>query len=105
MILVEFINAQWLVDFEADFDQNVGLLFENSFWGHGRVDRAGLDADHHATVGLQVELGVVADDSGLVWLGDVGEDAVDLWNDHSVFVRGSGVRDDWVDVVSGLGHF
>jgi len=69
-----------------------------------RVDAVGLDTDQHAAVDLEEQVGVQADDSGLVGLGDVGEDDVDHADQHAVSERVAGVLDDGDDVGAVRGH-
>lgn len=69
-----------------------------------RVDTVGLDGNDDGAAVLEEVVGVEGDDTRLVGLGDVGEDDVDHLDEHSVFLRVSGVVDDGDDVGSLLGH-
>jgi hypothetical protein len=56
------------------------------------------------TTVLEEVVSVEGDDSGLVRLGNVGEDNVDHGEEHAVLVGVSGVLDDGDDVRALLGH-
>lgn len=60
----------------------------------GRVDTVGLDGDDNGTAILEEVVRVEGNDTCLVGLGDVGKDDVDHLDEHSVFLRVSGVVDD-----------
>lgn len=70
----------------------------------GRVDTVGLDGDDNGTAILEEVVRVEGNDTCLVGLGDVGKDDVDHLDEHSVFLRVSGVVNDGDDVGSLLGH-
>lgn len=53
---------------------------------------------------LEVHAGVEQDDSSLVGLSDIAEDAVDHTDEHAVFVWMTSVLDDGDDVRSFLGN-
>lgn len=58
----------------------------------------GLDGNEHTTSSLQKERGVVADDTGLVGLRNVGENDVYHWEQHSVLQGMSGIFNDGDDL-------
>ncbi len=62
-----------------------------------------LDRNDVVATDFEKVLGVEADDTGLVGLGDVGEDRVDHADDHAILVRMAGVLDDGNDVRAFLG--
>lgn len=59
-----------------------------------RVDTVGLDGDDNGTAILEEVVRVEGNDTCLVGLGDVGKDDVDHLDEHSVFLRVSGVVND-----------
>lgn len=69
-----------------------------------RVDTVGLDGNDDCAAVLEEMVCVEGNDTRLVGLGDVGKDDVDHLDEHSVFLRVSGVVDDGDDVGSLLGH-
>ena len=52
---------------------------------------------------FQKVVGVESDNSSLIGLRDIGEDAVNHSDEHSVLVRVTGVLDDWHNVGSRFG--
>lgn len=79
--------------------QLLDLFGEHGLGRGGRVDTRGLDGDDDVTVVLQEVVGVQADDTGLIRLGDIGEDDVDHGDEHSVFRGMTGVFDDGCEVL------
>lgn len=73
-----------LLDFTSE--HNLGLS--------GTVDTVGLDGDNDTTALLEEHVGVQADNTGLVGLGNIGEDDIDHGDEHTVTKRVSGVLDD-----------
>ena len=73
-------------------------------WGLGRVDARSLDGNNKVASVLDEVRGVEAKNTGLIWLGDIGEDDVDHGHEHSVLLGVSGVLDDRDNVGSLLGH-
>lgn len=63
-----------------------------------------LDSNHEVASVLQVLSAVDSHDSGLVWLGNIGEDEVNHFDKESVIPRLSGVQDQWDDVGPLFGH-
>mmetsp|Transcript_13796 Transcript_13796/g.17847 ORF Transcript_13796/g.17847 Transcript_13796/m.17847 type:complete len:291 (-) Transcript_13796:33-905(-) len=68
------------------------------------IDTTGLNGNHRMTPLLQKVMRVQRHDTGLVRLGDVGEDAVDHSDEHAVFEGVAGVLDDGDDVGAAFGH-
>ena len=68
------------------------------------VNTVGLDGDEHTTTALQEETSIQSDDTGLVRLGDIGEDAVDHWDEHSVLQGMTGVLDNGDNVGAASCH-
>lgn len=74
--------------------QLLHLLGEHCLGRCRGIDTRRLDRDDDVAVVFQKVVGVEADDTGLVGLGDVGEDDVDHGDEHSVFGGMTGVLDD-----------
>lgn len=84
--------------------QLLDLLCENSLSGSRAVDTVCLDGDNDTTANLQEHVGVESHDTGLVGLGNVGENTVDHGDEHSVSERVAGILDDGDDVGTVLSH-
>lgn len=80
------------------------LLSVHNLGGLGRIDAASLDRDHKVASVLDEHASVEAEDTGLIGLGDVGEDHINHGYEHSVLLGVSGVLNDGDDVGSLLGH-
>lgn len=72
--------------------------------GSGTVDTVSLDGNQDTTAGLQEPVGVHGDDTGLIGLGNIGEDDVDHGHDHAVAGGLTGVLNDGDNVGSLGGH-
>lgn len=68
------------------------------------VDTVGLDGDENTTADLEEPVGVHSDDTGLIGLGNIGEDDIDHGDDHAVAGGLTGVLNDGDDVGSFRGH-
>jgi len=53
---------------------------------------------------LEKMVRIEGNDTGLVWLRDIGEDAINHADEHSVLVRVSGVLDNRNNICPRLGH-
>jgi hypothetical protein len=84
VITLERLKRKLLLGLDAHLPQLGDFLCEDGFGRGGRVDAVGLDRDNNAAADLEEEAGVETDDTGLVGLGDVGEDAVDHAYEHAV---------------------
>lgn len=80
------------------------LIGEDDLRLVSRVDAVGLQGNEELSAVLQVEVGVLSDDTGLVGLGDVSEDYVDHSHEEAVILRLTGIVNDGDDVGSLLGH-
>ena len=59
------------------------------------VDTTGLDRDDEVTASLQEMMRVEGNDTGLIWLGNIGKDAVNHADQHSVLPWVASVLDNW----------
>lgn len=104
MVSLVRLQGELLERLDSLLTQLLDLSGEHSLGVDGGVDTVGLDGDDDATLVLEEHVGVEGDDTGLVGLGDIGEDAVDHADEHAVLLGVSGVLDDGDDVGSLLGH-
>lgn len=84
--------------------EGLNLLGEDSLSRLGGVDARCLDSYHEVSSVLDEEGCVEPKNTCLIWLGDISEDDVDHWHEHSVLLWMSGILDDWDDISSLLGH-
>lgn len=97
-------ESKLLLRLDALSLQLLDLLRKNSF-GRGRaVNAVCLDGNDDAAANLEEHVRVQSDNTSLVGLGNVGEDAVDHGNQHAVPERVTGVINNRDDVRTVLGH-
>ena len=87
MVTLEGLKGKLLLGLDAHLSQLVDFLCEDGFGGGSRVDTVGLDGDDDTTSNLEEESGVETNDTGLIGLGNVGENAVDHADEHAVLQR------------------
>ena len=104
VISLEGLKGELLLGLDTLLSHLLNLAGEDGLGGSGRVDTVGLDGDKDTTADLQEQVGVKTDDTGLIGLGNIGEDAVDHTNEHTVLERVTGVLDDGDDVGTVSGH-
>jgi len=89
---------------EALLSEDVNFVSVDDFWGDGRVDTGGLDSNNEMATVLDEHGGVKSENTGLIWLGDIGEDDIDHRHKHSVLLRVSGVLNNGDDIGSLFSH-
>jgi hypothetical protein len=104
VISLERLKGELLLGLDALLPELLDLASEDSLRRGGGVDTAGLDGDHDTTTNLEELVGVETDDTGLIGLGNVGEDAVDHAHEHAVLERVTGVLNDGNNVGAVGGH-
>ena len=104
MVPLERLQSKLLFRLDALLPKLGDLAGEDGLGGGGRVDTAGLDGDDHTTSNLEELVGVETDDTGLIGLGNIGEDAVDHADEHAVLEGVTGILDDGDDVGTVGGH-
>lgn len=87
VVPVELLDWELLFWCEALFSQDVDLTCKDDFWSHCGVDTAGLDRDDTEASLFEEVAGILAYNSGLIWLGDITEDAVNKWDKMTIVPR------------------
>jgi len=98
VISLEGLKGKLLLGLDALLSHLLHLTGEDGLGGSSRVDTVGLDGNKNTTADLQEQVSVETDDTGLIGLGNIGEDAVDHADEHTVLERVTGVLDDGDDV-------
>lgn len=93
VISLERLKGQLLLGLDALLSHLLHLSGEDGLGGGSRVDTVGLDGNKDTTTELEEKVGVETDDTGLVGLGNIGEDAVDHADKHAVLQGVTGVLD------------
>lgn len=104
MITFERLQSQLLLRLYSLLSHLLHLASEHYLRLGCAVDTVGLDTDNGAALGLEEQVGVQADDTRLVGLGNVREDHIDHGHEHTVAEGVSGVLDDGDDVRAVGGH-
>jgi hypothetical protein len=104
VITLERLEGELLLGLDAHLPQLGDFLSEDGLGCGSRVDTVGLDGDDDTTADLQEETSVETDDTGLIGLGNVGEDAVDHADKHTVLEGVTGILNDGDDVGAVGGH-
>jgi hypothetical protein len=104
VVTLEGLEGKLLLGLDAHLPQLGDFLSEDGLGGGGRIDTVGLDGDDDATANLQEEASVETDDTGLIGLGNVGEDAVDHADEHTVLEGVTGILDNGDDVCAVGSH-
>ena len=104
MVTFERLKGQLLLGLDLLLSHLLDFLGEHDL-GLGRtVDTVGLDTDNNTTLFLEEHVGVEANNTGLVRLGNIGKDGIDHGHEHTVAERVSGVLDNGDDVGTVGGH-
>ena len=104
VVTLEGLEGKLLLGLDAHLPQLGDFLGEDGLGGGGRIDTVGLDGDDDTTANLQEETGVETDDTGLIGLGNIGEDAVNHADEHTVLEGVTGILDDGDDVCAVGSH-
>jgi len=104
VITLERLEGELLLGLDTHLPQLGDFLGEDSLGCGCRVDTVGLDGDDDTTADLQEKTSVETNDTSLIGLGNVGEDAVDHADEHTVLERVTGILDDGNDVCAVGGH-
>lgn len=104
VVSLERLQGKLLLGLDALLPKLLDLASEDGLGRGSGVDTAGLDGDHDTTTNLEELVGVETDNTGLIGLGNVGEDAVDHADEHAVLERVTGVLNDGNNVGAVGGH-
>lgn len=104
VISLERLQGELLLGLHPLLTHLLNFTGEDGLWCGRAVDAVGLDRDDDTAVVLQEQVGVQANDTSLVRLGNIGEDAVNHGNKHAILERVTGVLDDRDDVGAVSGH-
>jgi hypothetical protein len=91
VISLERFKGKLLLRLDASLPELVYFSGENSLGRGGRVNAVSLNGDEDTAANLEEVLGVENDDTGLIGLGNISEDAVDHADEHAVFQWMTGV--------------
>ena len=96
VVTLERLKRKLLLGLDAHLPQLGDFLCEDGFGRGGGIDAVGLDGDYDSAANLEEEASVETDDTGLIGLGNVGEDAVNHAYEHAVLEGVTGnVSDDY----------
>lgn len=104
VVSLERLQRKLLLGLDALFPKLDNLAREDLLRRRCAVDTVRLDGDHDTAANLQELMRIETDDTCLIWLCNVGEDAVDHADEHAVLERVPGVFDDRDDVCAVCGH-
>ncbi len=98
VVTLERLKSQLLKWLQSLVTHLLDLTGEDGLWGSGGVDTVGLDGDKDTTSNLQEQVGVKTDNTGLIWLSNIGEDNIDHRDEHSVAEWVACILDDWDNI-------
>lgn len=104
MITLEGLQSKLLLGLDLLLTHLLDFAGEHNLGGGCGVDTAGLDGDEDTTTLLEEHVGVETDDTGLVRLGNVGEDHVNHGDKHAVAERVTGILNNGDNVGAVSGH-
>merc|ERR1711881_728402 len=84
VVSLERLQRQLLLGLDTLLPQLDHFSREDLLGRGGRIDTVGLDGDDDTTTDLEELMCVQSNNTGLVWLGNVGENAVDHAHDRTV---------------------
>ena len=104
VVTLERLEGKLLLGLDTHLPQLGDFLGENGLRCGGRVDTVSLDGDDDTTADLQEVTSIHSNDTSLVGLGNVGEDAVDHADEHTVLEGVTGILNNGDDVCAVGGH-
>ena len=91
MISLERFQGKLLLGLDASLPELIHFCGEDGLRRGGRINAVSLDGDENTAANLEEVLGVEDDDTGLIGLGNIGEDAIDHADEHAVLQWVTGV--------------
>lgn len=104
MVTFERLKGQLLPRLYSLVSHLLDFLGEHNLRLGRTVDTVGLNTDNATTLTLEEHVRIETDDTGLVRLGNIGEDCVDHGDKHTVAERVSGILDNGDNVGAVGGH-
>jgi hypothetical protein len=104
VITLEGLQSQLLLGLDLLLTHLLDLTGEDNLSSGCGVDTAGLDGDQNTTTLLEEHVSVQTDDTGLVRLGNVGEDDINHGDEHAVTERVTGILDNGDNVGTVSSH-
>lgn len=104
MISLERLKGKLLLGLDALLPELDDFTCEHGLGGGGGIDTVGLDGNEDTTSDLEEQVCVEADNTGLIGLGNIGENAVDHADEHAVLEGVTGILDNGDDVCAVGGH-
>lgn len=98
VVSLERLQSELLLGLQPLLTHLLNLTGEDGLRCGRAVDTVGLDGHDDTTTVLQEKVGVEANNTGLVGLGNIGEDAVNHRDKHAVLERVTGVLDNRNDI-------
>jgi len=91
VITLEGLEGQLLLGLNLLLAHLLDLTSEHNVGSSRAVDTVGLDGDNGTTAILQEHVGIETNDTGLIGLGNIGENDVDHGHEHAVTERVTGI--------------
>jgi hypothetical protein len=104
VVTLERLEGQLLLGLDLLLTHLLDLLGENNLGLGCAVNAVGLDGDNDTTLVLEEHVGVEADNTGLIGLGNIGKDDIDHGHEHAVAQGVTGILNDGDDVGTVSGH-
>jgi hypothetical protein len=104
MVSLVRLQGQLFQRLDSLLSQLLNLSGKHGLGLDSGVDTVGLDGDDDSSLVLEEQVCVQGDNSGLIRLGNIGEDSIDHTDKHSVLLGVSSILNDGDDVRSLLGH-
>lgn len=89
---------------ELLLSEDLDFVGVDDLWCDGRVDTGSLDSNDEVTAVLDEHSSVEAENTGLIWLSDIGEDDINHRYEHSVLLGMSGILNNGDDICTLLSH-
>lgn len=104
VVTLERLESQLLLGLNLLLTHLLDLLSEHNLGLGCAVNTVGLDGDNDTTLSLEEHVGVQSNNTGLIGLGNIGEDDINHGHEHTVTERVTGILNDRDDVGTVSGH-